>query len=58
MIGHQAIRPDVHAVPGTCGLHQVEVDPVIFLPQKGGHTPVRPLRDVMGLARSYDSSKT
>jgi subtilisin family serine protease len=56
VIGHQAICPDRHPVPGTPLTQNLEVVLIVFFRKEGLLSPVSPLGDVMRQAGGNNSS--
>ena len=55
VIGHQTRRPDIHVVFYTPFCHQINIDTIIFIIEKGWLTTITALGDVMGNTRGYDA---
>jgi len=58
VVGHQAVRPDLHAMTAAPLGHEPEVCPVIGIAKERLLAAIAPLRDMMRIPRNDDTCES
>src|SRR6266513_4486046 len=56
VIGHKAVRPNIHITPSTPLGHKVKVGPIVLVSEKGCQSSIPPLSHMVGNPSCYNAS--